>query len=86
MLNKRLPKLKMSTLLVAVYDLSISGATYPGVPHFILSSFSLSYVQANPKSHMHTLSVLISVINILSGLISLWTIPFLCIKSIANNN
>lgn len=86
MLKRRLPKLKTSTFVVAFLSLSISGATYPGVPHLILNSNSSLSLQAMPRSVMQTLKSLMSVIKMLSGFISRWIICFLCIRSTASRS
>jgi hypothetical protein len=53
-LKKKLPRLKISALVVAYLFFKISGATYPGEPHFILNSSSSVMRHAMPRSVMQT--------------------------------
>jgi len=75
----------MSHLFVYPSLLRISGATYPGVPHFMYRCPLLEEAAnvAIPKSASFTLQSPSSLllINMLSSLISLWTIDFWWIKS-----
>ena len=82
-LKKKLPILNMSDLVVNGAPLRMSGATYPGVPHFSLVSASSVVKQARPRSDMHIFISVLSINRMLSGLMSLWMIPFRWIKSTA---
>ena len=67
-----LPSEKISDLSLNGSPLSTSGSTYPGDPHFHISARLLEFLQAKPKSAMHTLSSVLFRMRMLSGLMSLW--------------
>ena len=88
-----IPALKISALQSYPRSLSISGATYPGEPHLILSLPSL--VEAdNPKSTIFKDPIELSLYKLhqrfsylnskFSGFKSLWTIFFLCMATNAS--
>ena len=85
-MKQKLPILKISDFVLKGAPLKTPGSTYPGVPHLRYNSSSLVAKQARPRSDIHIFNYVLSITKILSGLISLCIIFFLCIKSAASNN